>query len=119
MQPVPLSQMTVHKNRLLVAALAAAGASLIAVNPMNPSAELPDVAHQAVKLMAGEEPWSQVVAAAEINLSDAADQCRDREHRTLDSSGNLSGEFSGQISTALTGFETGVAERNRRRLLRR
>ena len=36
MQLVALSQMTVRKNRLLFAAVAAVGASVVAVNPMAP-----------------------------------------------------------------------------------
>jgi hypothetical protein len=107
-QLVPLSQMTVHKNRSLVAALAAVGASLIAVNPMNPSAELPNAQHQAVKLTSGEEPWSQVVAAAEINLSDLQMNASTASTELSTASGIFSGEFTGQISTAFTGFETGV-----------
>jgi len=105
-QLVPLSQMAVHKNRLLVAALAAAGAGLIAVNPMTP--ELPTGQHQAVKLMSGEETWTQVVAASEAYLSELQTSAATASTELSTASANLSAEFSGQISTAFTGFETGV-----------
>jgi hypothetical protein len=107
-QLVPLSQMTVHENRLLVAALAAVGASLIAANPMTPSADLSNVAHQAVKLTAGEETWSEVVAASEGYLSDLQTNAATASTELSTASGNLSGEFGGQFSTALAGFDTGV-----------
>jgi hypothetical protein len=81
-QLVPLPQMAVHKNRLLVAAFAATGASLIAVNPMAPSTELANVQHQAVKLMSGEETWSEVVASSEAYLSDL--QTNACEYRAVD-----------------------------------
>jgi hypothetical protein len=107
-QLVPRSHMAVHKKRLLVAALAAVGASLIAVNPTTPSTELANVQHQAVKLMSGEETWSQVVAASETYLSDLQTNAATASTEVSTASGNLSAEFSGQIGTAFTGFETGI-----------
>jgi hypothetical protein len=107
-QLVPLSQMAVHKNRLLVAAFAAVGASLIAVNPMSPSTDLSDVQHRAVKLTAGEETWSEVVAASETYLSDLQTNAATASTELSTASSALSGEFGGQFSTALTGFDTGV-----------
>lgn len=107
MQPVPLSQMTVQKNRLLVAALAAVGAGLIVVNPMTPTG-LPNVEHQAVKLMSGEETWSEVVAAAETNLSDLQTGASTAGTELSSAFTGLSNEFGGQFTTAFTGFETGI-----------
>jgi hypothetical protein len=107
-QLVPLSQMTVHKNRLLVAAVAAAGASLIAVTPMTPSTDLSTVSHRAVKLAAGEETWSEVVAASEGYLSDLQTNGATASTELSTASSALSGEFGGQFTTAFTGFETGV-----------
>jgi hypothetical protein len=107
-QLVPLSQMAVHKNRLLVAALAAVGASLIAANPMTPSIDLSNVAHQAVKLTAGEETWSEVVAETETNLQALQLGATTANADLSGAFTTLSNEFGGQFSTALTGFETGI-----------
>jgi hypothetical protein len=107
-QLVPLSQMAVHKNRLLVAALAAVGASLIAANPMTPGIDLSDVQHRAVKLMAGEETWSEVVAAAETNLSDLQTHAATASTELSTASTGLSNEFTGEFTNAFSGFESGV-----------
>ncbi|MGA8328359.1 MAG: hypothetical protein WB777_03610 [Mycobacterium sp.] len=106
MQLVPLSQG--HKNRLLVAALAAIGASLIAANPMSPNTDLAGVQHRAVMLTAGEETWSEVVAAAETNLQTLETNATTASTELSAAYSGLSTEFSGQFSSALTGFETGV-----------
>ena len=108
MQLVPLSQMAVHKNRLLVAALAAVGASLIAINPMTPSAELPNVQHQAVRLMSGEETWSDVITTSEGYLSELQTNAAIASTELSTASTGLSNEFTGEFTNALSGFETGI-----------
>lgn len=105
---VPLSQMTVHQNRVLVAALAAVGASLILANPMSPSTDPAGVQHRAVTLTAGEETWSEVVAATETNLQTLDTGASTASTELSTALTGLSTEFSGQFSSALTGFESGV-----------
>jgi hypothetical protein len=107
-QLVPLSQMTVHKKRVLVAALAAVGAGLMAVNPGAPT--LPEIQHRAVQLTAGELDWSQVVAESETNL-----QTLEGEAATASSdlSSALNTEFGGfgtQITSDFADAETGVQQ---------
>jgi hypothetical protein len=100
--------MAVHKNGVLVAALAAVGAGLIAANPITPSTDLSNVQHQAVKLTAGEEYWSEVVAASEAYLSDLQTNGATASTELSTAFTGLSNDFGGQFSTALTGFDTGV-----------
>lgn len=100
MQLVPLSQMPAHKSRLLFAALAAAGAGLIAANP--------GVEHRAVTLTAGEETWSEVVAATEGNLQTLETGASTASTELSAAFTALSTEFGGQFSSALTGFDSGV-----------
>ena len=107
MHRVPMS--TAHKNRLLIAGLAAVGASLITLNPM--SHELPGappVQHRAVQLMSGEEDWSQVLTAAQDNLATLESEASTASTELSTAENAVSTEFSDQISTALTGFETGL-----------
>jgi hypothetical protein len=106
-QLVPMSQQ-VLQNRLLVAAIAAAGASLIALNPMTPSSGLPSVQHRDVRLVSGEETWSDVITAADANLQTLETDATTATTELSTAENALSTEFGSQISTALTGFDTGV-----------
>lgn len=108
MQSVPLSQKRVHHNRLLIGGIAAAGASLIAMNPTTPTADASDVQHRAVKLVAGEETWSQVLAAAEANVQTLEESATGSSSDLSSAFSALSTEFGGQISSALTGVESGI-----------
>jgi hypothetical protein len=104
---VPVSP--THKNRLLIAGLAAVGASLIALNPM--SHELPGappVQHRAVQLMSGELDWSQVLTESQDNLAALESEASTASTELSTAETALSTEFSNQISTAFTGFETGL-----------
>jgi len=105
---VPSSQMTAHKNRLLVTALASVGAGLIAANSMSPSTGLAGVQQRAVTLTAGEETWSEVIAAAETNLQTLETGATSAGTELSTAFSGLSTEFGGQYGTALTGFESGV-----------
>jgi hypothetical protein len=104
---VPTS--TSYKNRLLIAGIAAVGATLIALNPMSQTLHgVPPVQHRAVQLTAGEEDWSQVLATAQDNLAALEGDASTASTELSTAENALSTEFSGQISTALTGFETGL-----------
>lgn len=96
------------QNRLLVAALAAVGAGLIAANPMSPSTDLEGVQSRAVTLTAGEETWSEVIAAAETNLQTLETGASTASTELSTAFTGLSTEFGGQFSSALTGFDSGV-----------
>jgi hypothetical protein len=100
------SRSTAHVNRFMIAGVALVGASLIAVNLGTPT--LPEVQHRAVQLTAGEEDWSQVVAEAEANLQTLETEAATANSDVSSAFSALSTEFSGQISTALTGAETGA-----------
>lgn len=108
MQLVPLSQKRVHHNGLLIAGIAAAGTSLIAMNPTTLTADASGVQHRAVKLVAGEETWSQVVAAAEANVQTLEESATGSSSDLSSAFSALSTEFGGQISSALTGVESGI-----------
>lgn len=102
---VALSQKMIHSNRLVVAGIAAVGAGLIGVHQ---TAGEPPVQHREVSLTAGEDTWSEVVAAAETDLQSLAAGASTASTELSTAISGLSTEFSGQFSTALTGFETGV-----------
>ncbi len=107
MQFVPLSQ--VHRNRLMVAGIAAVGASLIVANPMTPSPDMqPNVQHRAVKLVATELDWATVLSDAEANLSALQTDAGTAGHELSTAFTGLSSEFGGQFTTAFSGFEMGV-----------
>jgi hypothetical protein len=94
--------------RLMIAGVAAVGASVFATNPAMPA--LTEVQHRAVQLTAGELDWSQVVAESEANL-----QTLEGEAATASSdlSSAFNAEFGGfgtQIATDLSSAETGVEQ---------
>lgn len=99
MHLVPSS--TAYKNRLLIAGVAAVGASLVVANPM--SATLPSVptVHRAVQLTSGEEDWSQVLTTAEDNLTTLESEAATSNSELSSALSSLSTEYSGQISTEL------------------
>jgi hypothetical protein len=107
-QLVPLSQMTVHKNRLLVAALAAVGASLIVVNPLSQSTDLSSFQHRAVKLTAGEETWSEVVAATEANVQSIEGASSTAGTELSGAFSALTGDFGGSLTDAIKGTITNL-----------
>jgi hypothetical protein len=95
-------------NQIFVAGVALIGASLIAVNPGTPS--LPNVQHRLVQLTAGEADWSQVLAAAEDNLTPLES---DATTANSDLSTAIGAEFGGygdQLSTALSNVETNLGD---------
>jgi hypothetical protein len=98
-QFAPTSQMAGHKNRLLIAGIAAIGASLIPVNLMTAGSDLPSGQHRAVKLVAGEETWSEVVAATEANV------------QTIEGASSTAGtELSGAVSALTGGFGDSITD---------
>jgi hypothetical protein len=107
-QLVPLSQMTVRKNRLLFAAVAVVGASVVAVNPMAPSTISPDVQHRAVKLMSGEVDWAGLVANTQDSLAALQSAAAEANTELSTAWTGLSTEFSHQIGGAFTGFGQGI-----------
>jgi hypothetical protein len=107
-QFVPMSQMAVHKNRLLIAGIAAVGASLIAVNPMPPGSDPPSGQHRAVKLIAGEETWSEVVAAVEGNVQTIEGASSTAGTELSGAFSALTGGFGGSITDAIKGTVTNL-----------
>jgi hypothetical protein len=115
-QLVPLSQMSVRKNQLLVAAVAAVGASAIAVSPvalnlspveLNPSS--PPLEHRDVQLVNNTEAaWSTVLSDASINLSALHDGATEAGTKLSDALIGLGDVFGGQITDAVKGFGTGI-----------
>jgi hypothetical protein len=97
-----------HKNRLLIAGLAAAGASIIALNPMSATQPNVPIVHRAVQLTSGELDWTQVLTESQDNLATLESEASTASSELSSAESALSTEFSNQISTALTGFESGV-----------
>ena len=93
-------------HRFLVSGVAVLGAGLVAVNPTTPG--LPNVQHRAVQLTAGEQDWAQVFATAQDNLTSLESEAATANSDLSSASSALSAEFSTQITTALSGFETGI-----------
>jgi hypothetical protein len=93
-------------HRFLVAGVAVLGAGLVAVNPMTPS--LPNVAHRAVQLTAGEQDWTQVLATAEDNLTTLESEAATANSDLSSAVGAELSGFETQISNAFTGVESGL-----------
>jgi hypothetical protein len=100
------SRSTAPVGRLLVAGFALVGAGLVAANPV--VSTMPEVQHRAVQLTAGEEDWSQVLTAAQDNLTTLESEAATANTELSSAFSALSNEFGGQISTALTGAESGL-----------
>jgi hypothetical protein len=95
------------RHRLIIAGVALVGVSLIAVNPITPSSDLPNVQHRAVKLV-DEATWSDVVSTADTYLSNLETGSTTASADLSDAFTALSNEFGGQLSTALTGAASGI-----------
>jgi hypothetical protein len=93
-------------HRFLVAGVAVLGAGLVAVNPTTPS--LPNVAHRAVQLTAGEQDWTQVLATAEDNLTTLESEAATANSDLSSAVGAELSGFETQISNAFTGVESGL-----------
>jgi hypothetical protein len=102
----PSDSKTAHVSRLMIAGVAVAGASLFAMNAPTPAG--PQVQHRAVQLTAGEVDWPSVVTSAEQNLQALETGAATADGELSTALGNVSEHFGTQISTALTGFETGI-----------
>ncbi|BBX45412.1 hypothetical protein GCM10009641_19980 [Mycobacterium cookii] len=105
MQSIPPPQNIFHKNRLLFAGFSAIGVGLLALNP---GTGMSNVEHRTVRLVAGEETWSQVVAAAEANVQTLEANATASSSDLSSAFSALSTEFGGQFSSALTGVESGI-----------
>jgi hypothetical protein len=90
----------------MIAGVAVAGASLFAMNAPTPAG--PQVQHRAVKLAATEVDWSTVISDAEANLAELQSEGAKGSADLSTALGNEPASFGTQISTALTGFETGI-----------
>jgi hypothetical protein len=103
---LPSDSKTAYLSRLMIAGVAVAGASLFAMGSADSTA--PQVRHAAIKLTAGELDWSTVISDTEANLADLQTEAAKGSTDLSTALGNVSEHFGTQISTALTGFETGI-----------
>lgn len=103
---LPSDSKATYVSRLMIAGVAVAGASLSAMNAPTPSG--PQVQHRTVKLAATEVDWSTVISDAEANLTELQSEGAKGSADLSTALGNVSESFGTQISTALTGFETGI-----------
>src|SRR6201996_5313010 len=90
----------------MIAGGAVAGASLFAMNA--PTATGPLVQQRDLKLAAGEVDWTTFLANVNDNLATLQSEGATSSSELSAALGNVSDAFSTQISTALTGFDTGV-----------
>jgi hypothetical protein len=95
-----------HAHRFLVAGVAALGAGIVAITPTTPS--LPNVAHRAVQLTAGEQDWTQVLTTAEDNLTNLESEAATANSGLSSAVGAELSGFETQISDAFTGVESGL-----------
>jgi hypothetical protein len=94
-------------NRLMIAGVAVAGASLFAMNAPTPTG--PQLQHRAVKLAATEEvDWSMFITNVNDNLASLQSESTTASGELSTALGNVSTNIGGDFSTALTGFETGI-----------
>lgn len=93
-------------HRWLIAGVALASAGLIVGNPAAPN--LSNVQHRAVQLTAGEEDWSQVLTAAEDNLTTLESEATTANSDLSSAIGTELSGFETQISDAVTGVESGL-----------
>jgi hypothetical protein len=96
----------VSLSRLAITGAAVVGAGFFALNAPTPAG--PPVQHHAVKLAATEVDWATVISDTQANLaalqSDAATGSGDLSTAL----GNMSEHFGSQITSALSGFGTGL-----------
>lgn len=95
-----------HLSRLAITGLAMAGAGLLAL--MAPSAVGPTVEHHDVRLVSGEVDWTTFLADTEESLATLQSEGTTAGAELSTALGNVSDVFSTQISTAITGFDTGI-----------
>ncbi|HEY1842241.1 MAG TPA: hypothetical protein VGG53_18845 [Mycobacterium sp.] len=103
---LPCESKKADVSRLVIAGVGVVAAGLFAINAPVPAG--PQIQHRAVKLAAGEQDWTAVVAGAQENLAALQSDAATANSDLTTALGSLSSEFNGQISTALTGFETGI-----------
>jgi hypothetical protein len=103
---LPSNSKATYVNRLMIAGVAVAGASLFAMNAPTPAG--PQVQHWDVQLTAGELDWSTVISDTEANLADLQTEAAKGSTDLSAALGNVSEHFGTQITDALTGFESGI-----------
>ena len=104
---LPSDSKAAYVSRLMIAGVAVAGASLFAMNAPTPTG--PQVQHRDVKLAAGEVDWSTVICRRGSQPDGPSKaEAATAKHRPVDGARQRVGRFGTQISTALTGFETGI-----------
>jgi hypothetical protein len=103
---LPSGSKAAHASRVVIAALAVAGAGLFAMNA--PAATGPLLQHRGVKLASGEVDWTTFLSNVSDNLSTLQTEGATSSTELSTALGNVSDAFSTQISTALTGFDTGI-----------
>ena len=103
---VPSDSKAAHASRLMIAGLAVAGAGLFAMNA--PTSTGPLVQHRDVKLASGEVDWTTFLANTQDSLATLQTEGAASSTELSTALGNVSDVFSTQISTAITGFDTGV-----------
>jgi hypothetical protein len=103
---LPSDSKTAYLSRLMIAGVAAAGATLFAMNSPTPVG--PQVQHRDVQLTAGELDWATVISDAQANLADLQTEAAKGSTDLSTALGNVSDHFGTQISGALTGFESGI-----------
>src|ERR1700722_6307675 len=90
----------------MIAGVAGPGPSLFATNAPPPAGPL--VQQRDVKLVAGEVDWTTFLANVNDNLATLQSEGATPRTELSTALGNGSDALSTQISTALTGFDTGV-----------
>ncbi|HEX4395521.1 MAG TPA: hypothetical protein VH084_28915 [Mycobacterium sp.] len=104
---LPSDSKTAYVSRLMIAGVAVAGASLFAMNAPTPAG--PQVQHRDVKLASTEEvDWSTFITNVNDNLATLESESTTASGELSTALGNVSDAFSTQISTAATGFDTGI-----------
>jgi hypothetical protein len=93
-------------NRLAIAGAAVVGAGFIAMNPATPAG--PPVQHHDVQLAAAEIDWATVIADTQANLAALHSDAVTGGGDLSTALGNVSEHFGSQITSALSGFATGV-----------
>ncbi|HYX97951.1 MAG TPA: hypothetical protein VE908_00120, partial [Mycobacterium sp.] len=73
-----------------------------------PTTTGPQFQHRAVRLASGEVDWTTFLSNISDNLSTLQGEATTSSTDLSTALGNVSDAFSTQISTALTGFDTGV-----------
>lgn len=93
-------------SRLAVAGLAIAGAGLFTLSA--PGATGPKVQHFDVQLASGEVDWATLLSTVDANLATLQGEATTAGGQLSDALGSVSEHFSSQITSAVTGFGTGI-----------